>query len=113
MQFSAATLSLTAIAAAGMAMAQNAFSVNTPATLIQCQPIQISWTGGQAPYFPRVTRGGQPNDILKFFPEQTGTSLTWTVDLAAGQPITIVINDSTGNNAATSQVTINQGASNW
>lgn len=113
MQFSAATLSLTALAAAGVALAQSTFTVNTPATLIQCQPQQISWSGGTAPYFPRVTEGGNISNTLKSFNQQSGTTLTWTVDIAAGTAVTISIGDSAGLTASTSQVTINQGSSSW
>ncbi|EEB92267.1 hypothetical protein MPER_09249, partial [Moniliophthora perniciosa FA553] len=42
-----ATLSLAALVAAVQAQV----TINTPSNLVQCQPVQLTWTGGQSPYF--------------------------------------------------------------
>lgn len=113
MQLSTFTVSATALAAAGLALAQSAFTVNTPTTLIQCQPAQLSWTGGQAPYYPRITKGGSPADTLKTFSTTSETSLTWNVDIPANTAVTFAVSDSTGASNASAQVTISQGSSSW
>lgn len=71
--------------------------INTPATLTTCVPAALTWTGGQSPYYLSVLPGGQASGTpLESFGEQTGTSYTWTVNLAAGQAITLALTDSTG-----------------
>ncbi|KAG9092402.1 hypothetical protein FRC07_011675, partial [Ceratobasidium sp. 392] len=96
MQFSNTLVALYAVALAGFAAAQQ-FTVATPASIVQCQPVQLSWSGGTAPYFPSIIPGSQPGAAaLKEFPSQPGTSLTWTVDLPAGTSITVQVRDSTG-----------------
>ena len=108
--FSKTVVALYAIALAGYASAQS-FTVATPASVVQCQPAALSWSGGQAPYFPSIIPGSQPGAAaLKEFPSQTGTSLVWTADLAAGTSITIQIRDSTGGVQYSSAITIQTSA---
>lgn len=112
MHFSTTAISLTAVAAASLAWAQS-FTVATPSSLITCQPIQLSWSGGTPPYFPRVTQGGGTTDTLKTFDQQSGTTLTWNVDIASGTSVTITVSDSTGITQGSAPVTINQGGTSW
>ncbi|KDQ14303.1 hypothetical protein BOTBODRAFT_348296 [Botryobasidium botryosum FD-172 SS1] len=63
------------LAVAAAALAQ--FTVNSPAGVTECQPTQLSWSGGVPPYF------------------QSGTTLTWLVDLQP-QAINIAVKDSSG-----------------
>ncbi|UZJ56748.1 hypothetical protein CBS101457_006068 [Exobasidium rhododendri] len=72
------------------------FTVSTPSSLVQCQPVLISWTGGTAPYYPEITKAGDVSTIIKSFAETSTTSVSWTVDLTIGEDVTIVIVDSTG-----------------
>ncbi|KAG2741009.1 hypothetical protein P692DRAFT_20880446 [Suillus brevipes Sb2] len=81
-------------------------TINTPANVVECQPILFSWTGGQAPYYLTLVPGmssragnqwphlraiiftpqqssGDIFEQIKSFPTQTGTSYTWNVDLQA------------------------------
>ncbi|ORX36738.1 hypothetical protein BD324DRAFT_675232 [Kockovaella imperatae] len=103
----ARSLLLTALA--GSSMAQ--LLVNTISSLIVCQPALITWSGGTAPYFLAVIPGGDPSGIaLKNFPQQSGTQLTWDVDIAAGTSVTIKITDSSGAVNYNSQVTIQPGS---
>ncbi|SPO41876.1 uncharacterized protein PSFLO_07358 [Pseudozyma flocculosa] len=98
MQYSQGLVLLTGLAAAGFAYAQ-AFTANTPASLTQCRPVQLTWTGGQAPYFPRITAPGDINTVLKDFGQVDGNSLSWTVDQPEGQTVTFSVGDSAGNTA--------------
>ncbi|ESK87590.1 secreted protein [Moniliophthora roreri MCA 2997] len=55
-----ATISLAALVAAVQAQV----IINTPTNLVECQPVKITWTGGQAPYslsyvFVTIVRGDQ------------------------------------------------------
>ncbi|WWD17373.1 hypothetical protein CI109_101814 [Kwoniella shandongensis] len=101
---------ITLVALAGSALAQ--LTVQTPAALIQCQPALLSWTGGSAPYFLAAIPGGQPSAAaLKDFGQQSGNSITWTVDIASGTSITLKVTDSTGVVNYNQAVTIQAGSS--
>lgn len=72
-------------------------TINTPSNIVACQPILLNWSDGTGPYYLSILPGGQPSaPAIKTFPTQTGTSLTWNVDIAANTGITIQIKDSTG-----------------
>ncbi|ELU40737.1 hypothetical protein AG1IA_05246 [Rhizoctonia solani AG-1 IA] len=88
--YSKSIAALYALVLAGAAAAQSTMTVATPPSVVQCQPVQLSWSGGTAPYFPSIIPGQQAGSpALKEFPSQTGTSLTWTVDLIASTYITL------------------------
>lgn len=62
-----------------------------------------------APYYVAVIPGGQSSAAaLKDFGQQSGTSLTWTVDIAAGTSVSLKITDSTGNVNYNQAVTIRE-----
>ncbi|KIR67303.1 hypothetical protein I312_102649 [Cryptococcus bacillisporus CA1280] len=87
-------------------------TVSTPASLIQCQPVLLSWSGGTAPYYLAIIPGGQASAAaLKDFGEQSSTSLTWTVDTASGTSVSVKVTDSTGAINYSSPVTIQAGSS--
>ncbi|KAF8968144.1 hypothetical protein BDZ97DRAFT_1801148 [Flammula alnicola] len=68
---------------AGSAVAQ--LTINTPLNVVVCQPLLITWTGGTPPYFLSLLPGNQPSAAaLLDFGTQTGTQLTWTVNITAG-----------------------------
>lgn len=92
-----------AIILSGFAAAQDSFSVATPSSLVQCQPYLITWTGGSAPFFPRITQPGNTASIIENFPQTSDRTYSWTVDQPVGQRVTIVIGDSTGATAPSGQ----------
>lgn len=80
---------------ASSALAQ--LTINTPTNPVVCQPLLISWSGGTAPYYLSILPGNQPTaPALQTFPTQTGTSLTWIVNIAVGTSVGFHIVDSTG-----------------
>ncbi|WVR07122.1 hypothetical protein IAU60_004163 [Kwoniella sp. DSM 27419] len=98
-------------ASAGLALAD--LTIQTPASLIQCQPALLAWGGGAAPYYVAVIPGSQASAAaIKDFGEQTGTSMTWTVDIPAGTSITLKVTDSSGAVNYNQAVTIQPGSSN-
>ncbi|KAK1924167.1 hypothetical protein DB88DRAFT_489318 [Papiliotrema laurentii] len=99
-----------AVALSAVALAQE-LKVNSPASLIQCQPALLSWEGGSAPYYLAAIPGGQPSAAaLKDFGTLNNNSLTWTVDVPAGTSVTIKVTDSTGAVNYNSAVTIQAGS---
>ncbi|CAD6564557.1 MAG: hypothetical protein CYPHOPRED_004069 [Cyphobasidiales sp. Tagirdzhanova-0007] len=106
------TLIFAVATAASAAFAQDALVIQSPPSLVQCQPTLVSWSGGTQPYYVAILPGGQASaTALESFPEQTGDSYTWTVDLAAGQEVTFRVTDSTGAINYSSQVMIYAGSS--
>lgn len=92
------TASIVAASAFTAAYAQgNVPIIQSPASLVTCQPALLSFSGGQAPYYISVLPGGQPSATpLVQFPVQNGNSYTWTVNLPAGSSYSLQIRDSTG-----------------
>ncbi|PWN22399.1 hypothetical protein BCV69DRAFT_281399 [Microstroma glucosiphilum] len=111
MQFSTLPLAVVAAFAATLAIAQSTLTVNTPTTLIECQPAQLSWTGGTAPYYPRITQGGDVSSTLNTFDTTSSTTITWTVNIASGTTVTFAVTDSAGLSNASAEVTIQAGSS--
>lgn len=92
------------------ALAQDKLTVNTVTGIVQCQPIQFTWSGGQAPYFLSLIPAAQPSAAaIKQFDTQQGTSFTWNVDLPAGSTFTISLKDSAGTQAFSDIETVNSG----
>lgn len=74
-----------------------ATTINTPSNVVECEPIQFTWTAGTSPYYLSLIPAGQPSaSPLKTFPTQSGTSYTWNVDLQSGTSVSAEIKDSTG-----------------
>lgn len=101
--FNAKTLiALSATFAATLAAVHAAATVNTPSSLVQCQPAAITWSGAssQGSVYLSVIQGQTVGSTpLVSFAPQSGSSgsLTWSkVNITAGTEITVVINDATG-----------------
>ncbi|KAJ3556177.1 hypothetical protein NP233_g12038 [Leucocoprinus birnbaumii] len=105
------------VAAAVLASVQSVVGlmINTPASLVECQPVRLDWSSdpGTAPYYLSVIPGGQPAaPPLKTFPTiDSATSVTWNVDIQAGTSVTIALKDSTGQTVYTSNLQIQSGSS--
>lgn len=85
--------------------------IQSPASLVECQPALLSFSGGSAPYYISVLPGGQSTAAaLEQFPQQSGNTYTWTVDLASGQDVTFSIRDSTGLVNYSAQLPIQSGS---
>ncbi|CAE6345867.1 unnamed protein product [Rhizoctonia solani] len=95
MKFAAASL----LAFAALAVAQGDPSINSPASVVQCQPIQLSWTATKEPVYISIIPGGQPGaaPLHDFGAQPAGTkSLTWTVNMPSGTDLTFQLRDNTG-----------------
>ncbi|KAG8970580.1 hypothetical protein FRC03_006709 [Tulasnella sp. 419] len=72
-------------------------SINTPTGVVQCLPVQLTFSGTAPPFFISIHPGGQPDTpALKTFENVSGNSVTWTVDQPAGRQLTLVIRDAQG-----------------
>ncbi|KAF8520518.1 hypothetical protein JB92DRAFT_3111729 [Gautieria morchelliformis] len=102
------SVALLLVAAAGV-LAQP--MINTPASITECQPTQLGFSGGQPPYFLSILPGGQVGAApIENLGTQSGTSLTWNADIASGTSITFQIKDSTGATAFSAIVTVQAGS---
>ncbi|EIM90921.1 uncharacterized protein STEHIDRAFT_152608 [Stereum hirsutum FP-91666 SS1] len=82
-------------------------TINTPTSIVQCEPVQITWQEGTSPFSVEVIPGGQPTDspIIEF-PATTDHSLTWDVNVSAGTFISLKVEDAAGTTAFSSAVTV-------
>jgi len=100
----------TAVALVSVLPSVLGLTINTPMSVVECEPVQFTWTAGTPPYYLTILPGGQPSATpLLQFPTQTGTSVTWNVNIQANVQITIALKDSTGTVAYTDTVTIQAG----
>jgi hypothetical protein len=115
MRFTITASAASAIVLAGLANAQNAFSVATPSSLQQCTPYAITWTGGQAPFIIQITQASNTANILETLATGvTAQTYTWTVNESVGTRVTINIVDSTGANAPSGpSPAIATGSTSW
>ncbi|WVR03707.1 hypothetical protein IAU60_000702 [Kwoniella sp. DSM 27419] len=90
-----------------------ALTINTPASVVECQPAQITFSEGTSPYILAVIPGGQVSAaaIATIGDSITSSPVTWNVNLAAGTSITLKITDATGTIAYSSPLTIQAGSS--
>ncbi|KAK1924842.1 hypothetical protein DB88DRAFT_539642 [Papiliotrema laurentii] len=98
------------ILATSLLTAVAALRIETPPSLVTCQPAAIAFADGQPPYFVAVLPAGQVSATpLKQFPETNSSPLTWTVDLPANTNITLRVTDGTGTPAYSSSAVIQPG----
>ncbi|CAE6477831.1 unnamed protein product [Rhizoctonia solani] len=88
-------------------------SINSPPSIVQCQPVQLSWTASKEPVWVSVIEGGKPGSLpLEDFGQQApGTkTLTWMVDMKAGTSVTMQVRDSAGAVAYSGNMIIQGGS---
>ncbi|WVQ78306.1 hypothetical protein IAT38_000391 [Cryptococcus sp. DSM 104549] len=102
-----------AVGAALVSVASAALSINTPASLVECQPVSLSWSGGSgSPYYLAINKGGDSTSAaLENLDSADSSPVTWTVNLASGTNVTIKVTDASGNIAYSSPVVIQAGSS--
>ncbi|TKY85156.1 hypothetical protein EX895_006236 [Sporisorium graminicola] len=74
-------------------------SINTPASITQCQPTALTWSNAQGTVRLQILPAGQVSAApIKNLPTQTGASgsYVWTVDIPANTNITIAVGDDSG-----------------
>jgi hypothetical protein len=88
-------------------------TVNTPTNVLSCTPLQITWTGGTAPYTLSVHDGSDPNGAaLDTFSNLTGTSYTWSsVNFAANTNLDLTLRDNSGLISQSASFSVQSGGS--
>jgi len=87
-------------------------SINSISGVTTCVPVLLTWAGGVSPYDVMVLPESPPNaNALVDFLPQTGTSLTWIVNITAGTTAFLQIRDSTGQPAESGNFTVQAGTS--
>ncbi|KAF8573942.1 hypothetical protein K439DRAFT_1198637 [Ramaria rubella] len=105
-------ISIALFALAAVGVNAQGLIINTPSSIVECEPTQITFSGGTPPYFISILPGGQISaQAIENLPNQNGgTSTTWIANIAAGTPITFGIKDSTGATNFAAMVTIQPGS---
>ncbi|KAF9500123.1 hypothetical protein BDN71DRAFT_1441235 [Pleurotus eryngii] len=107
----------TSLFCAVLALAQTTgFTINTPTNPVQCQPLLISWVGGQGPFFLSVRNGDDPSGpaIADLGEQPAGaTSFSWQrVNFQANTRLGFSLRDQTGATAQSAAVTVQAGPDN-
>ncbi|KDQ24858.1 hypothetical protein PLEOSDRAFT_174441 [Pleurotus ostreatus PC15] len=107
----------TSLFCAVLALAQTpGFTINTPTNPVQCQPLLISWVGGQGPFFLSVHNGDDPSGpaIADLGEQPAGaTSFSWQrVTFQANTRLGFSLRDQTGATAQSAAVTVQAGPDN-
>ncbi|GAA5998668.1 uncharacterized protein JCM10292_007146 [Rhodotorula paludigena] len=99
------------VAAAAFVAAQTPLFINTPSQLFQCQPVLLTWGGGEAPYYVRVVPGGQPTatPLATLQSAVDATTYSWRPALDVGTEITLLVSDNRGQSQGSAPVTIMAG----
>ncbi|WAR62422.1 hypothetical protein PtB15_15B6 [Puccinia triticina] len=80
-----------------LVLAQDGPTINTPMSVVQCLPTQLTFGGGVPPYTLSALPAGQPGATpLAELGSQSGTSFTWVTNLPGGTATTLQIRDSKG-----------------
>ncbi|KAJ8692389.1 hypothetical protein PTI98_009707 [Pleurotus ostreatus] len=117
------TVVATSLFCAVLALAQTpGFTINTPTNPVQCQPLLISWVGGQGPFFlligvdDSVHNGDDPSGpaIADLGEQPAGaTSFSWQrVTFQANTRLGFSLRDQTGATAQSAAVTVQAGPDN-
>ncbi|KIJ66982.1 hypothetical protein HYDPIDRAFT_180615 [Hydnomerulius pinastri MD-312] len=86
------------------------FTIDTP-SFVQCQDSQITWTSATGPYtLLAVPADDVCGEALQDLGDQTGLSMTYKVNIAAGTQVVLFLEDSNGDEAWSGTITV--GASN-
>lgn len=103
--FAKAASAIALVSAASVVAQGQQFTVATPPQAVQCQPLQLTWQGGQPPYYPTITKPGDTSQAIVSLPQTSDTKVNgWKVKVPAGQKFTIQVCDSTGQCQASAPV---------
>ncbi|KAI0038545.1 hypothetical protein FA95DRAFT_1505427 [Auriscalpium vulgare] len=90
-----------------LAVVRADFAVNSP-VFTQCAPVELSWGETTGPYNVLVVNQDDPcSDALVDLGDHNSTKMTWNaVSLPAGKSILVSVEDATGDEAWTQNITV-------
>ncbi|RXW21724.1 hypothetical protein EST38_g4123 [Candolleomyces aberdarensis] len=96
---------LTVLAVSAGVLAQGPITINTPLSVVVCQPVQFTWTGGTGPFFlPGAA-------AIVDFGRQDASPFTWNpANLPVGTSFFLQLRDSTGQVGQSGTATIQTGS---
>ncbi|KAI0356776.1 hypothetical protein OH77DRAFT_1588693 [Trametes cingulata] len=103
---SALYIVIASLAASSFAVAP--LVINTPAEVVQCQPTEITWEGGVAPYDLVITDVSLAESETTF--ALIGHSFRWPTDLPGRTLVDFAISDGSGQTATSALVLIQESA---
>ncbi|EIW83775.1 hypothetical protein CONPUDRAFT_80364 [Coniophora puteana RWD-64-598 SS2] len=92
----------------GSVVGQQPLVINTPANVVQCEPVLITWDGGVGPYNLTLNKNGVPDSPVEAFYGLTGNAYTWTVNVKEGTVLGFSLKDSSSDLAQTAPFTIQE-----
>jgi len=95
----------------GVPVLAGALTIDTPLNVVQCQPIQLTFEGGQEPYFLTVHDGHNADGpALEDFGQLEASPFTWEkVNFASGTLLDLLIRDTNGLLAQSAPFLVNPG----
>lgn len=108
MKFSATAFVLGLVSAV---LGQETLTIDSPTAAYYCEPLLITWQGGEGPYNLGYLIGGTtPIPGHEFFATGVpGYSYEWTVSVSYYTPIALVVQDSTGATAESATFYVEYG----
>jgi len=86
-------------------------SINTPTGVVQCLPVQITFSGTAPPFFVTIQPGGNANAAaIVDLGSTSSNSITWIANQPAGTSLTLVIRDSQGRTNPSAPFTVLPGS---
>ncbi|KAH8092653.1 hypothetical protein BXZ70DRAFT_1010732 [Cristinia sonorae] len=101
-------VSLALIAATFVGQAVAEIDIATPAEIVQCQDVKVTWGKGVPPFDLIVASAKNPCDsvLVDLGDDHKSNSLTWKANLKAGTEVVLSLLDSTGEEGWTGSVTV-------
>ncbi|KIJ52639.1 hypothetical protein M422DRAFT_43467 [Sphaerobolus stellatus SS14] len=89
---------------------KGALQIDTPSSVVVCEPVAFHFSGGTPPYYVSLIPAGQPaGSAFKQFPSTTGNTITWNVDMQSGTAFSLSLRDGSGNVAFSDKISIQAG----
>lgn len=90
------------------AAAKTSLKIDAPSSVSQCQPFDVSWSGGEGPYHCEIVPEGGNQGVHA--PQKTSAMrLTWKPQLQKGQKFTVRVTDKAGNSVKCQPITVING----
>lgn len=84
-------------------------TINVPSRVVECQPAQITWSGGSGSVELSIQSQGDGGQTENSFGGQT-SPFTWSVNIPAGSSVTISVSDETGAEAQSGTINVQGGS---